>query len=177
MNGARQVECTINGLGERAGNASLEEIVMAVKTRKDVFPCTTRIDTTQIVAASKLVSSITGFPVQPNKAIVGANAFAHESGIHQDGVLKHRETYEIMRAEDVGWNANKLSLGKLSGRNAFRTKLDRARHRTRHRRSGQRRLREVQGSSPTRRDRCSTRTCRPSSPTSRSRRSRSISGC
>src|SRR2546421_3132487 len=123
MNGARQVECTINGLGERAGNASLEEIVMAVKTRKDVFPCTTRIDTTQIVAASKLVSSITGFPVQPNKAIVGANAFAHESGIHQDGVLKHRETYEIMRAEDVGWGANRLVLGKLSGRNAFRTRL------------------------------------------------------
>ncbi|MBK8687755.1 MAG: 2-isopropylmalate synthase [Betaproteobacteria bacterium] len=123
MSGARQVECTINGLGERAGNASLEEIVMAVRTRKDVFPCTTRIDTTQIVAASKLVSGITGFPVQPNKAIVGANAFAHESGIHQDGVLKHRETYEIMRAEDVGWNANKLSLGKLSGRNAFKTRL------------------------------------------------------
>ncbi len=123
MNGARQVECTINGLGERAGNASLEEIVMAVKTRKDVFPCTTRIDTTQIVAASKLVSGITGFPVQPNKAIVGANAFAHESGIHQDGVLKHRETYEIMRAEDVGWNANKLVLGKLSGRNAFKNRL------------------------------------------------------
>jgi 2-isopropylmalate synthase len=123
MNGARQVECTINGLGERAGNASLEEIVMAVRTRKDVFSCSTRIDATQIVAASKLVSSITGFPVQPNKAIVGANAFAHESGIHQDGVLKHRETYEIMRAEDVGWNANKLSLGKLSGRNAFKTRL------------------------------------------------------
>ncbi|TMH65478.1 MAG: 2-isopropylmalate synthase, partial [Betaproteobacteria bacterium] len=97
MNGARQVECTINGLGERAGNASLEEIVMAVRTRKDVFPCTTRIDAAQIVAASKMVSSITGFPVQPNKAIVGANAFAHESGIHQDGVIKHRETYEIMR--------------------------------------------------------------------------------
>ncbi len=123
MNGARQVECTVNGLGERAGNASLEEIVMAVRTRKDVFDCATRIDTTQIVAASKLVSGITGFPVQPNKAIVGANAFAHESGIHQDGVLKHRETYEIMRAEDVGWNANKLSLGKLSGRNAFKTRL------------------------------------------------------
>ena len=123
MNGARQVECTINGLGERAGNASLEEIVMAVRTRKDVFPCTTRIDAAQIVAASKMVSSITGFPVQPNKAIVGANAFAHESGIHQDGVIKHRETYEIMRAEDVGWNANKLVLGKLSGRNAFKTRL------------------------------------------------------
>jgi 2-isopropylmalate synthase len=123
MNGARQVECTINGLGERAGNASLEEIVMAVKTRKDIFTCDSRIDTTQIVPTSKLVSSITGYPVQPNKAIVGANAFAHESGIHQDGVLKHRETYEIMRAEDVGWNANKLTLGKLSGRNAFRTRL------------------------------------------------------
>src|SRR6266704_3684724 len=123
MHGARQVECTINGLGERAGNASLEEIVMAVKTRKDVFPCVTGIDTTHIVAASKLVSSITGFPVQPNKAIVGANAFAHESGIHQDGVLKHRETYEIMRAEDVGWGANKLVLGKLSGRNAFKNRL------------------------------------------------------
>ncbi len=123
MNGARQVECTINGLGERAGNASLEEIVMAVRTRRDVFHCDTRIDTTQIVPTSKLVSGITGYPVQPNKAIVGANAFAHESGIHQDGVLKHRETYEIMRAEDVGWHANRLTLGKLSGRNAFRTKL------------------------------------------------------
>ena len=123
MNGARQVECTINGLGERAGNASLEEIVMAVRTRKDIFPVETRIDATQIVPTSKLVSSITGYPVQPNKAIVGANAFAHESGIHQDGVLKHRETYEIMRAEYVGWNANKLVLGKLSGRNAFRTRL------------------------------------------------------
>jgi 2-isopropylmalate synthase len=123
MNGARQLECTINGLGERAGNASLEEVVMAVKTRRDIFTCDTRIDTTQIVPTSKLVSSITGYPVQPNKAIVGANAFAHESGIHQDGVLKHRETYEIMRAEDVGWGANKLSLGKLSGRNAFRTRL------------------------------------------------------
>jgi 2-isopropylmalate synthase len=123
MNGARQVECTINGLGERAGNASLEEVVMSVKTRRDVFTCDSRIDTTQIVPTSKLVSSITGYPVQPNKAIVGANAFSHESGIHQDGVLKHRETYEIMRAEDVGWGANKLTLGKLSGRNAFRTRL------------------------------------------------------
>ena len=122
-NGARQVECTINGLGERAGNASLEEIVMAVKTRRDVFNLDTHIDTTQIVSTSKLVSSITGYPVQPNKAIVGANAFAHESGIHQDGILKHRETYEIMRAEDVGWNANKLSLGKLSGRNALRQRF------------------------------------------------------
>jgi 2-isopropylmalate synthase len=122
-NGARQVECTINGLGERAGNASLEEVVMAIKTRQDYFNLTTRIDATQIVPASKLVSTITGYPVQPNKAIVGANAFAHESGIHQDGVLKHRETYEIMRAEDVGWNANKLTLGKLSGRSAFRSRL------------------------------------------------------
>ncbi len=123
MGGARQVECTINGLGERAGNASLEEVVMALRTRKDIFNLETSIDTTQIVPTSKLVSTITGYPVQPNKAIVGANAFAHESGIHQDGVLKHRETYEIMRAEDVGWNANKLTLGKLSGRNAFRTRL------------------------------------------------------
>jgi len=122
--GARQVECTINGLGERAGNASLEEIVMAVRTRRDVFQLETRLDTTQIVPASRLVANITGFPVQPNKAIVGANAFAHESGIHQDGVLKHRETYEIMRAEDVGWNANRMVLGKHSGRNAFRTRLE-----------------------------------------------------
>ncbi len=121
--GVRQVECTINGLGERAGNASLEEIVMALKVRHDLFGLETGIDSTQIVAASKLVSTITGYPVQPNKAIVGANAFAHESGIHQDGVLKHRETYEIMSAESVGWSANRLSLGKLSGRNAFKTKL------------------------------------------------------
>lgn len=121
--GARQVECTINGLGERAGNASLEEIVMALKTRQDVFQLQTGIVTEHILSTSRLVSSITGFPVQPNKAIVGANAFAHESGIHQDGVLKHRETYEIMSAESVGWHANKLSLGKLSGRNAFRTRL------------------------------------------------------
>ena len=123
INGARQVECTVNGLGERAGNASLEEIVMAVRTRQDVFPCDTKLDTTQIVPASRLVSSITGFPVQPNKAVVGANAFAHESGIHQDGVIKKRETYEIMRAEDVGWSANKMVLGKHSGRNAFKTRL------------------------------------------------------
>lgn len=123
LNGARQVECTVNGLGERAGNASLEEIVMTVRTRQDVFPCDTRIDTTQIVPASRLVSGVTGFAVQPNKAIVGANAFAHESGIHQDGVLKNRETYEIMRAEDVGWGANRLVLGKLSGRNAFKSRL------------------------------------------------------
>ena len=123
MNGARQVECTINGLGERAGNASLEEIVMTVKTRQDIFKCDSKIVTQHIVPASRLVSSITGFPVQPNKAIVGANAFAHESGIHQDGVLKHRETYEIMRAEDVGWLNNRLILGKHSGRNALKTRL------------------------------------------------------
>ncbi len=124
QNGARQVECTINGLGERAGNAALEEVVMAVKTRRDVFDCTVdHLDTTQIVPTSRLVSGITGFAVQPNKAIVGANAFAHESGIHQDGVLKNRETYEIMRAEDVGWSANRMVLGKHSGRNAFRTRL------------------------------------------------------
>jgi len=123
MNGARQVECTINGLGERAGNASLEEIVMAVRTRQDFFPCDTGLDTREIVTCSKLVSSITGFPVQPNKAIVGANAFAHESGIHQDGVLKNRETYEIMLAEDVGWTTNRMVLGKHSGRNAFKTRM------------------------------------------------------
>ena len=122
-NGARQVECTINGLGERAGNAALEEVVMAVRTRQDVFSCDTRIDSTQIVPCSRLVSSITGFPVQPNKAIVGANAFAHESGIHQDGVLKSRETYEIMRAEDVGWAENHIVLGKHSGRNALRARF------------------------------------------------------
>ncbi|MDG2018273.1 MAG: 2-isopropylmalate synthase [Porticoccaceae bacterium] len=122
--GARQVECTINGLGERAGNASLEELVMAIRTRKDIFPMQTKIDTTQIVPTSRLVSSVTGFPVQPNKAIVGANAFAHESGIHQDGILKFRETYEIMKAEDVGWSTNKLSLGKLSGRAAFAARLE-----------------------------------------------------
>lgn len=124
LHGARQVECTINGLGERAGNASLEEIVMAVRTRADIFPVETGIDTVHIVPTSRMVSSITGFPVQPNKAIVGANAFAHESGIHQDGVLKHRETYEIMRAQDVGWADNKLVLGKHSGRAAFRARLE-----------------------------------------------------
>ena len=123
LNGARQVECTINGLGERAGNAALEEIVMAVRTRRDVFSCDTNIDSTVIVPTSRLVSSVTGFMVQPNKAIVGGNAFAHESGIHQDGVLKSRETYEIMRAQDVGWSDNKIVLGKHSGRNALRSRL------------------------------------------------------
>jgi len=123
VHGARQVECTVNGLGERAGNASLEEVVMAVKTRRDVFQCDTQIKTQFIVPTSKLVSGVTGFPIQPNKAIVGANAFAHESGIHQDGVLKSRETYEIMRAEDVGWSANRMVLGKHSGRNAFRSRM------------------------------------------------------
>ncbi|HED19711.1 MAG TPA: 2-isopropylmalate synthase [Gammaproteobacteria bacterium] len=124
LNGARQVECTINGLGERAGNASLEEVVMSVRTRRDIFSCETRLDTTQIVPVSRLVAGITGFPVQPNKAIVGANAFAHESGIHQDGVLKSRETYEIMRAQDVGWSDNRIVLGKHSGRNALRSRLE-----------------------------------------------------
>lgn len=122
--GARQVECTINGLGERAGNASLEEIVMAVRTRPDLFSVTTQLDTRMIVPTSRLVSSVTGFPVQPNKAIVGANAFAHEAGIHQDGVLKHRETYEIMKAEDVGWHTNRMVLGKHSGRNALKARLE-----------------------------------------------------
>jgi 2-isopropylmalate synthase len=123
IGGARQIECTINGLGERAGNTSLEEVVMAVRTRKDFFGLETRIDATQIVPTSRLVSQITGFVVQPNKAVVGANAFAHASGIHQDGVLKARETYEIMTAADVGWSANKIVLGKLSGRTAFRQRL------------------------------------------------------
>ncbi len=123
IGGARQIECTINGLGERAGNCSLEEIVMALKTRADYFNLTTRIDTRQILPASRMVSQTTGFVVQPNKAVVGANAFAHASGIHQDGVLKSRETYEVMKAEDVGWTANKIVLGKLSGRNAFKQRL------------------------------------------------------
>jgi len=123
LNGARQIECTINGLGERAGNTSLEEVVMAVRTRQDVFGCDTNIDTKNILSASRLVSSITGFVVQPNKAIVGANAFAHEAGIHQDGILKHRETYEIMKAEDVGWHTNTLVMGKHSGRNAFKVRM------------------------------------------------------
>ena len=123
IGGARQVECTINGLGERAGNCSLEEVVMAVKTRKDYFGLEMGIDIKHILAASRMVSQTTGFVVQPNKAVVGANAFAHASGIHQDGVLKARDTYEIMRAEDVGWSANKIVLGKLSGRNAFKQRL------------------------------------------------------
>jgi 2-isopropylmalate synthase len=122
--GARQVECTINGIGERAGNAALEEIVMALKVRKDLMPFTTGIDTTLLAKASKLVSNVTGFPVQYNKAIVGKNAFSHESGIHQDGMLKHVETYEIMRPEDVGVKSTSLMLGKLSGRHAFRDKLE-----------------------------------------------------
>ena len=123
IGGARQVECTINGLGERAGNCSLEEVVMAIKTRRDYFGLNVNIDAQHIVAASRMVSQTTGFVVQPNKAVVGANAFAHASGIHQDGVLKARDTYEIMRAEDVGWSANKIVLGKLSGRNAFKQRL------------------------------------------------------
>ena len=123
IGGARQIECTINGLGERAGNCALEEVVMAIRTRRDYFGLEVGIDTTQIMPASRMVSQTTGFVVQPNKAVVGANAFAHASGIHQDGVLKARDTYEIMRAEDVGWAANKIVLGKLSGRNAFKQRL------------------------------------------------------
>jgi len=121
-NGARQVECTINGLGERAGNAALEEIVMILRTRSDRFSIETGIDTTKIVPTSKLVSQITGMPVQPNKAIVGANAFAHESGIHQDGMLKHQKTYEIMTPESVGWRTNRMVLGKHSGRAALKSR-------------------------------------------------------
>ena len=124
IGGARQIECTINGLGERAGNTSLEEVVMAVQARaRTSSTWRSGIDTTHIVPTSRLVSQITGFVVQPNKAVVGANAFAHASGIHQDGVLKARDTYEIMRAEDVGWSTNKIVLGKLSGRNAFKQRL------------------------------------------------------
>jgi len=122
--GARQVECTINGLGERAGNASLEEIVMALKVRNDLNPFNTAINTKNIYPCSKLVSSVTGVNVQPNKAIVGANAFAHEAGIHQDGVLKQRNTYEIMEAEEVGIPSNYIVLGKHSGRHAFRDRLN-----------------------------------------------------
>src|SRR5499433_1076042 len=121
--GARQVECTINGLGERAGNAALEEIVMALKTRHDRMPYSTGLKTEFITKASRLVSTITGFPVQPNKAIVGANAFAHESGIHQDGMLKHAGTYEIMTPESVGLIRSTLVMGKHSGRHAFKAKL------------------------------------------------------
>jgi 2-isopropylmalate synthase len=123
ISGARQVECTINGLGERAGNAALEEIVMALRVRQDIMPFTTGIKSENITRASNLVSSITGFVVQPNKAIVGANAFAHESGIHQDGMIKNRQTYEIMTPQSVGLAKTSLKLGKLSGRNAFRSKL------------------------------------------------------
>ncbi len=121
--GARQVECTINGIGERAGNASLEEIVMAIETRKDFFDLSTGINTPQIYRTSRLVSELTGFPVQPNKAIVGANAFRHESGIHQDGVIKRAITYEIMDPRTVGIPASSLVLGKLSGRHAFKERL------------------------------------------------------
>jgi len=121
--GARQAEVTVNGIGERAGNTSLEEVVMALKTRHPVFGLETGIDTTQISRISKLVSNYTSIPVQPNKAIVGANAFAHEAGIHQDGMLKHNQTYEIMRPEDVGVNQSKLVLGKHSGRHALRIRL------------------------------------------------------
>jgi 2-isopropylmalate synthase len=121
--GARQIECTINGLGERAGNAALEEIVMALRTRHDRMPYDTGIKTEHITKASRLVSTITGFPVQPNKAVVGANAFAHESGIHQDGMLKHAGTYEIMTPESVGLMRSTLVMGKHSGRHAFKTKL------------------------------------------------------
>ncbi|MFH1361392.1 MAG: 2-isopropylmalate synthase [bacterium] len=121
--GANQVECTINGIGERAGNASLEEIVMAIKTRKDILACDTDINTKEIYKASRLVSNLTGMLVQPNKAIVGANAFAHEAGIHQHGVLKARETYEIMRPQDIGLTESKIVMGKHSGRHALQKKI------------------------------------------------------
>jgi len=122
--GARQIECTINGLGERAGNTALEEVVMAMKTRSDIMPFHTNVDTTKIMAISRRVSTVSGFLVQPNKAIVGKNAFAHESGIHQDGMLKNRENFEIMRPEDIGLSGTSLPLGKHSGRAALRAKMD-----------------------------------------------------
>ena len=121
--GARQVECTINGIGERAGNAALEEIVMCLKTRKDLLPFFSEVDNRKISSISHLVSTVTGFSVQPNKAIVGKNAFAHESGIHQDGMLKHSNTYEIITPESVGLSSSELVLGKHSGRHAFKVKL------------------------------------------------------
>jgi len=123
LNGAGQIECTINGIGERAGNCSLEEVVMALRTRRDIFNADTKVNTEEIVRSSRLVTKITGFSVQPNKAIVGANAFAHESGIHQDGLLKEKSTYEIIRPESIGLYSTKLVLGKHSGRHAFRTRL------------------------------------------------------
>ena len=121
--GARQIECTINGLGERAGNAAMEEIVMALSTRNDLLPYSTNIRTENIMKASRLISAVTGFVVQPNKAVVGANAFAHEAGIHQDGMLKHTRTYEIMTPESVGLSKSSLVMGKHSGRHAFKKKL------------------------------------------------------
>jgi 2-isopropylmalate synthase len=123
-NGARQVEVTVNGIGERAGNASLEEFVMALKVRQDLMPYTTRIDTHQIYHSSRLLSNIIGFPIPRNKPIVGENAFAHESGIHQDGVIKHRATYEIMTPQDVGREASTLVLGRHSGKHGFRQRLE-----------------------------------------------------
>ncbi|MEK7741657.1 MAG: 2-isopropylmalate synthase, partial [Nitrospirota bacterium] len=123
INGAGQVECTINGIGERAGNCSMEEVVMSLRTRRDFFDADTNINTEEIIRSSRLVTKITGIPVQPNKAIVGANAFAHESGIHQDGLLKEKTTYEIMRPESIGLQSTKLVLGKHSGRHAFKARL------------------------------------------------------
>jgi len=126
--GVRQIECTVNGIGERAGNAAMEEIVMAMRTRKDLFDFTTRIDTSQILKTSQLVSQLTGMYIQPNKAVVGANAFRHESGIHQDGILKERSTYEIMDPRDIGLRGSTLTLGKLSGRHAFKAHLEEMGH-------------------------------------------------
>jgi 2-isopropylmalate synthase len=123
LNGAGQIECTINGIGERAGNCSMEEVVMALRTRRDIFSADTKIRTEEIMRSSRLVTKITGISVQPNKAIVGANAFAHESGIHQDGLLKEKSTYEIIRPESIGLRAAKLVMGKHSGRHAFKTRL------------------------------------------------------
>ncbi len=141
--GARQIECTINGIGERAGNASLEEAVMAMRVRNDVMPFWTGIDATMLTRASKLVAAVTSFPVQYNKAIVGRNAFAHESGIHQDGMLKHTQTYEIMMPEDVGVKQTSLVMGKHSGRHAFVHKLEELGYQARRQSAG-RRVRALQ---------------------------------
>ena len=145
IGGARQIECTINGLGERAGNCSLEEVVMAVKTRKDYFQLELGVDATQIVPASRLVSQTTGFVVQPNKAVVGANAFAHASGIHQDGVLKARDTYEIMRAEDVGLGGEQDRPRQAVGPQRLQAAAEGSRHRDGGRGRRQRRVRPLQG--------------------------------
>ncbi len=174
QSGARQVETCINGIGERAGNAALEEVVMAIKTRRDLLGVETNIRTPELYRTSRLVSDLTGMSVQPNKAIVGANSFRHQSGIHQDGILKMRETYEIMDAKDIGWPSGgaEIVLGKVSGRHGFKSRLERARLSSSPKRSC-RAPSWRSRSSPTRRPRSMTATWRRSSPTSSAPRPRS----